>query len=64
MHAALDTTAKVLRNDEIITYTNNSPDSLTSLWIHMEQNIYRKDARDRWSMAEYGERNPVARQRR
>ncbi len=34
MHAVLDTTAKVLRNDEIITYTNNSPDSLTSLWIH------------------------------
>src|SRR6204780_3853471 len=47
MHATLDPTAKVLRNDEIITYTNNSPDSLTSLWIHMEQNIYREDARDR-----------------
>src|SRR5271156_3045345 len=45
MHATLDTTAKVLRNDEVITYTNNSPDSLTSLWIHMEQNIYRPDAR-------------------
>src|SRR5271165_1250641 len=41
MHAALDTTAKVLRNDEVITYTNNSPDSLTSLWIYLEQNIYR-----------------------
>src|SRR5271156_1479325 len=45
MHATLDTAAKVLRNDEGITYTNNSPDSLTSLWIHLEQNIYRKDAR-------------------
>ena len=45
MHATLDTTAKVLKNDEVITYTNNSPDSLTSLWIHMEQNIYREDAR-------------------
>ena len=31
----------------MITYTNNSPDSLTSLWIHMDQNIYRKDARAR-----------------
>ncbi len=40
-------TAKVLRNDEVITYTNNSPDALPSLWIHMEQNIYRKDARAR-----------------
>ncbi len=45
MHAALDTQAKVLRNDEVITYTNNSPDALTCLWIHMEQNIYREDAR-------------------
>ncbi|MGA7859140.1 MAG: M1 family peptidase, partial [Terracidiphilus sp.] len=45
MHAELDARAKVLRNDEVITYTNNSPDALTSLWIHMEQNIYRKDAR-------------------
>ena len=47
MHAELDTTAKVLRNDEVITYTNNSPDSLPSLWIHMEQNTYRPDARSR-----------------
>ena len=38
MHATLDTTAKALRNDEIITYTNNSPDTLTSLGIHLEQN--------------------------
>jgi len=47
MHAELDTQAKILRNDEVITYTNNSPDVLPSLWIHMEQNIYRKDARGR-----------------
>jgi len=45
MHAELDTTAKILRNDEVITYTNNSPDALPSLWIQMEQNLYRNDAR-------------------
>ncbi len=45
MHAALDTQAKTLQNDEVITYTNNSPDSLTSLWIQLDQNIYRKDSR-------------------
>jgi len=45
MHAELDTQAKVLRNDEVVTYTNNSPDALPSLWIQMEQNLYRKDAR-------------------
>jgi hypothetical protein len=45
MHAALDAEKKVLTNDEVITYTNNSPDTLTSLWIHLEQNEYRKDSR-------------------
>jgi hypothetical protein len=47
MHVALDTSAKVVRNDEVITYTNNSPDTLTSLWVQMEQNIYRPDSRAR-----------------
>jgi hypothetical protein len=45
MHASIDTTAKVLRNSETITYTNNSPDVLTSLWILLEQNTYRADSR-------------------
>ncbi len=45
MHADLDTKAKALHNDEVITYTNNSPDALPSVWIHMEQNIYRQDSR-------------------
>jgi hypothetical protein len=47
MHASIDTTAKVLTNDEVITYTNNSPDTLPTLWIHLEQNTYRKDARSK-----------------
>ena len=38
MHANLNPVAKVLTNDEIITYTNNSPDTLPSLWILLEQN--------------------------
>ncbi len=59
MHAALDTTAKILRNDELITYTNNSPDALTSLWIHMEQNSYRKDARTRVANGESRPKKPV-----
>jgi hypothetical protein len=45
MHARLDPVAKVLTNDEIVTYSNNSPDALDSLWILLEQNIYRKDSR-------------------
>ena len=60
MHAALDTAAKVLRNDEVITYTNNSPDSLTSLWIQMEQNIYRPDSRGRMVNGVLRHKTPVA----
>ncbi|HEY9126173.1 MAG TPA: M1 family metallopeptidase [Acidobacteriaceae bacterium] len=45
LHATLDTAAKELHATEIITYTNNSPDLLPSLWIQLDQNIYRKDSR-------------------
>jgi hypothetical protein len=45
MHATLDTASHSITNDETITYTNNSPDVLPSLWILLEQNIYRKDSR-------------------
>ena len=47
LHAELDTAAKTLHTDEMITYTNNSPDMLPSLWVQLDQNIYRKDARAR-----------------
>jgi hypothetical protein len=45
LHAELDTATKQLRASETITYTNNSPDTLPSLWIQLDQNIYRKDSR-------------------
>jgi hypothetical protein len=45
IHAAIDTTTKTLTATEVITYTNNSPDTLDSLWLHLEQNSYRKDSR-------------------
>ncbi len=47
LHPTIDTAAKQLSATETITYTNNSPDTLTSLWLHVEQNIYRKDSRSR-----------------
>src|SRR5271170_3517204 len=47
LHATLDTAAKQLSTTETITYTNNSPDVLPSLWVQVEQNIYRKDSRSR-----------------
>jgi hypothetical protein len=45
LHANLDTARKELSATEIIAYTNHSPDALTSLWIQLDQNRYRTDAR-------------------
>src|SRR5277367_4658240 len=45
IHAQLDPVNKHLSAHEIITYTNRSPDTLTSLWIQLDQNVYRRDAR-------------------
>ncbi|HVU56369.1 MAG TPA: M1 family metallopeptidase [Puia sp.] len=45
LQASLDTVTNVLTGDETILYTNNSPDSLRSLWLQMDQNTYRADAR-------------------
>ena len=47
MHVSLDPATKVLSNTETITYTNNSPQPLNSLWLQVEQNTYRSDARSR-----------------
>ena len=43
--ATLDAANKTLSGEETITYTNNSPDALDVLWLQLDQNIYRKDAR-------------------
>ena len=42
LHATLDTEHKQLRATEMITYTNNSPDVLPSVWVQLDQNIYRR----------------------
>jgi hypothetical protein len=45
LQAKIDTEKNILSCNEIIYYTNNSPDSLQSLWVQLDQNIYREDAR-------------------
>jgi hypothetical protein len=45
IHATLDTARKELSATEVITYTNRSPDLLPSLWLQLDQNTYRADAR-------------------
>jgi hypothetical protein len=43
--ARIDTAAKTLTATETVDYTNNSPDTLPSLWLQLDQNIYRADSR-------------------
>jgi hypothetical protein len=45
IEASLDTVSNTLSGVETIQYTNNSPDFLASLWLQLDQNTYRKDAR-------------------
>ncbi len=42
--AQLDETGRRLLATATITYQNNSPDSLEFLWMHLDQNIFRKDS--------------------
>jgi hypothetical protein len=49
IHARIDTATRQLAADEVITYTNRSPDALTSLWLQIDQNTYRRDARSVFS---------------
>jgi hypothetical protein len=45
IHATLDPQARTLTGTETITYTNNSPQALGYLWLQLDQNLYRTDAR-------------------
>lgn len=47
IHATLnpDTAGPSLAGQEVITYTNNSPDRLSELWLQLDQNIYKEDSR-------------------
>jgi hypothetical protein len=41
----LDPERHGIAGDEVLTYTNNSPDSLRYLWFHLDQNICQPEAR-------------------
>lgn len=43
--ATIDTISDILTATETIYYTNNSPDSLPSLWLEIDQDTYKEDAR-------------------
>jgi len=41
IRAMLDTTDKSLSGTETIRYTNNSPDTLRTVWLQLDQNLFR-----------------------
>jgi hypothetical protein len=57
LRASLDTANNILKGSETIRYTNNSPDSLRSLWLQLDQNTYRKDARSNYFTEGAGNRH-------
>ena len=48
LKANIDTTTNLLSCSETIHYSNNSPDSLSSLWLELDQNTYKEDARSNY----------------
>ena len=48
LQAAIDTVSQTLTGVETLDYTNNSPDALACLWLQLEQNTYRPDARSNY----------------
>lgn len=50
---------RALSATEVITYTNNSPDTLDCLWVKVSQNIYRNDSRAHYGIARWQPPEPV-----
>lgn len=48
LQAAIDTMKQQLTGYAVIHYTNKSPDSLSSLWLQLDQNTYQKGARSNY----------------
>lgn len=46
-----------ITGSEILTYTNNSPDKLDFLWMHLDQNLFKKDSRGNAVIPVSGSRN-------
>ncbi len=49
INVTLDDEKQIIRGEETITYTNNSPDALEYLWLQLDQNMRSKDS-DTWKI--------------
>jgi hypothetical protein len=55
--AALNEVTNEIIGTETLTYTNNSPDKLDFLWMHIDQNLFKKDSRGNAIIPVKGSRN-------
>ncbi|MBD3582974.1 M1 family metallopeptidase [Flavobacterium selenitireducens] len=51
-----DQTGEII-GSEILTYSNNSPDALPFLWLHIDQNLFAKESRGNAVIPTSGSRN-------
>ncbi|WP_298306035.1 M1 family metallopeptidase [Flavobacterium sp.] len=55
--ASLDEKTNKIKGSEVLTYTNNSPDKLSFLWLNLDQNLFKKDSRGNAIIPLKGSRN-------
>jgi len=47
LRATLDENTRSVSGSGTVTYTNNSPDTLSYLWVQLDQNMFRRDSDNR-----------------
>ena len=57
LSAKLDETNSKITGTSIITYTNNSPDQMSFLWLYLDQNLFKEDSRGNAVIPTTGSRN-------
>jgi hypothetical protein len=57
LSAKLDETNNEISGTSIISYTNNSPDKMSFLWMHLDQNLFKDDSRGTAVIPLIGSRN-------
>lgn len=55
--AILNDAENEITGTEILTYTNNSPDELSFIWMNIDQNLFKKDSRGNAIIPPNGSRN-------
>mgnify|MGYP000588394933 CR=1 FL=1 len=55
--ASLNDKNSEITGSEVVTYTNNSPDKLSFLWMNVDQNLFKSDSRGNAVIPLTGSRN-------